>query len=78
MENSLELAKDILARALDIESEGIAADDDMNSLEKWDSLAHMRLILSLEEAYNIEVDADHIVDLVSVQAIGQYLGEITN
>ena len=42
------------------------ADDDLNVLayartETWDSVAHMQLILAIEEAFGITIDADDVV-----------------
>jgi acyl carrier protein len=46
---------------------------DVNNLEgleyqgipAWDSIAHMQLISSLEDAFGIEMDADDIIDFSS-------------
>lgn len=68
----------LLAEALECDPGLIGPEDDMHSLEKWDSLSHMRLILRLEEACGVEMDTDSIVDLVSVQEIRQYLEKFNN
>ncbi len=78
MIDSIQTAISLLALALECEPSVIGPHDDMDSLERWDSLAHMRLIMRLEEIYKVEVDTDSIVDLVSVQAIGQYLDRLNS
>lgn len=78
LEHALAQAIIIVAHVLGCDPENVKADDDMDSLQMWDSLAHMRLILRLEELYDREVDTDSIVDLVSVQAIGHYLSRLDN
>lgn len=35
--------------------------------EKWDSVGHMTLIAALEDAFNIMVDMDDIIDLSSFE-----------
>ena len=37
------------------------------SIQNWDSVGHMRLIASLEEAFDIMMDTDDIIDLSSFE-----------
>ena len=62
-------AREILAETLGCPSADIAMEDSFETLELWDSLAHMRLIARLEEELGHEFDADEIFDLVSVESI---------
>lgn len=44
----------------------ILADDlEYNSIPEWDSIGHMSLIASLEEAFDITMDTDDIVEFSS-------------
>lgn len=64
-----EKVKKILSRVLDI---NIAIIDDGTSAEtisNWDSLAHLNIIMSLEEAFSVEFDAEHISDMISYTSI---------
>ncbi len=45
----------------------------MENTEAWDSLAHMDVILSIEQHYGINLDGDEIADMQSVQAIANVL-----
>ena len=45
----------------------------MENTEAWDSLAHMDVILSIEQHYNINLEGDEIADMQSVQAIANTL-----
>ena len=42
-------------------------------IPRWDSLAHMMLIVRLEETYNIQLSGDEIADMTSVGAARQTL-----
>jgi acyl carrier protein len=44
------------------------ATDDLRyaSIPEWDSVAHMALIAALEEAYDIMIDTDDVLDMSSV------------
>ena len=40
-----------------------------DTLEKWDSLQHMNLILALEEEFGVQFTDSQIVDMLNVQLI---------
>ena len=43
------------------------------SFQPWDSVAHLTLIMSLEQAYDIEFEPDQIRSLTSVPALSSAL-----
>jgi acyl carrier protein len=43
--------------------------------EGWDSVAHMNLILAIEEAFGINLDADDVVEMSSYAAAARVLRE---
>ena len=51
-----------------------------NKIPEWDSIGHMELIASLEEAYDITMEMDDIIDLSSykkgLEILGKYEVEI--
>ncbi|MBF0449329.1 MAG: acyl carrier protein [Candidatus Magnetomorum sp.] len=61
-----------------VEALGISEEDVVNTLEynsipQWDSVAHMQLIAALEEAFDIMLDTDDIIDMSSVAKARQIL-----
>lgn len=42
-------------------------------IPRWDSLAHMMLIVRLEEHYKIQLSSDEIVDITSVGVLRKIL-----
>lgn len=44
-----------------------------NSIEKWDSVAHMTLVAELENRFNIMLDTDDIIDMSSVAKSAEIL-----
>lgn len=49
---------------------GLAGDYDVDSLEyrgidKWDSLAHMTLVAEIEDAFDVMIDTDEVIDMSS-------------
>ena len=59
----------VLAKVFEIEEGQIGADFGPQSIEKWDSAGHMRLIMALEEAFDVMFDDDDVEALVSVATI---------
>lgn len=56
----------LFAEALEIDPALVTDDLQYNSIGEWDSVAHMRVIAALEEAYDILIDTDDIIDMSSV------------
>jgi len=54
------------AEALMIDPAIVKDDLQYNTIKEWDSVAHMTLIAALEEAFDIMLDTDDIIDMSSV------------
>jgi acyl carrier protein len=65
----------LIAAALQVPDEQINAGLAFGDLLQWDSMGHMEVMLSLEEQFGIEIDAEIIGSLTSVSAISSYLKE---
>lgn len=64
----------IIAKALKFSPHVVVSDAmTMANTSDWDSLAHMELVLDIEEQYGINLTADNIVAMRSVKAICQIL-----
>ena len=57
---------ELFAEALEVDLALVTDDLQFNSIKEWDSVAHMRLIAALEEAYDILIDTEDIIDMSSV------------
>jgi len=51
----------------------ICLDDSIDTIEEWDSMLHMELIIALEESYSIRIEPEDIVTLTGVKSIQDYL-----
>ncbi|MDC2963857.1 acyl carrier protein [Gammaproteobacteria bacterium] len=65
----------ILSRVLRIKAEDLRDDMSMEEISSWDSLSHMDLVVSLEEAYNLEFTMDEIMELRSIAKIRKIIRE---
>ena len=54
------------AEALQIDPELITDDVKYQSIPEWDSISHMVLITELEDAFDISIDTDDVIDMNSV------------
>ena len=69
MENSLEQKiKNIMATVFEISVEMINNESSSETIESWDSLRHMNLVMTLEEEFNIVFTDDDIVKMINYQS----------
>lgn len=61
----------VLASALGIPDDLVHDDFDRMDSEEWDSLAHVRLTLALEEEFEVRFDDEELSLLSSVEAIAR-------
>ena len=74
-------AKDIIrTRAIDVFSRVFSADpatiDDRTSpetLQEWDSLAHVQLVVELEKAFGVDIPPDEALELEHFKGVVDYL-----
>ncbi|MGN0914867.1 MAG: acyl carrier protein [Succinivibrio sp.] len=50
--------------ALEVDAEGVESLE-YQGVESWDSVGHMSLVAAIEDAFDIQMDTDDIVDLSS-------------
>jgi citrate synthase len=64
---------ELLARSLRIPRGELKDDLEYGEIRQWNSLAHVNLMLALEEAYGLPIDEDRMVELTSVRAIKDFV-----
>jgi acyl carrier protein len=74
MNNTNKLIK-VFTDSLGIKEEAITDDLQYNSIPEWDSVAHMSLIAELEEAFDIMLDTDDIIDMSSLSKAKEILAK---
>ena len=76
MENKLEeQIKDIMSAVFEIPEEEIKDDSSTDTIESWDSLKHMKLIVALEEELNVIFSDNDIIELDNLKNIFRVLSE---
>jgi acyl carrier protein len=53
----------------------LSDEDSPETLDGWDSVNHLNLMLALEAEFDVQFEADEIAELTSVGAIRKRLGD---
>lgn len=72
----LEEARRIVADALHVDPSTIGADAGVTDTEGWDSIAHVNIMLALEERAGGALPAEKVAHLLTVAAIADFLASI--
>lgn len=67
--------KQVMAQVFRIPANEIGDDAKINHLRNWDSLGHITLILALEDLFRVRISAENIIELLSLEAIEQFLAQ---
>lgn len=59
----------ILSSLLNVPRDRLSRESSRETLDPWDSLKHMHLVLALEEEFGIEFDDHEVADLSSAAAL---------
>lgn len=62
-----------IAETLELPPEKITSQTSSDTIEAWDSLKHLDIVLNVERTYNVKFKTSEISELVSVERIEQAL-----
>jgi len=69
--------KDVFMECLGIPSDIVIDELEYASIPQWDSVAHMSLIIALEDEFDIMIETDDVIDMSSfkmaVEIVNKYL-----
>ena len=66
----------IMAQALRLPVERIGADAAIGTVPNWDSTAHMRMMIALEDEFGIALDETRMVEMTSLAKIRDTVAEL--
>ncbi len=69
-------ARELLAGALNLPEQQVDSSTMIGVTQQWDSLAHMRLMLALEEALGSELDMEAVVNIASLSDVEAMLAVV--
>ena len=65
----------VVSQVMGVPIEELNEDSSPDTIEPWDSLKHMNLILALEEEFEVQFSDENILEMLSVQLIIEILKE---
>ena len=65
--------KNVMALVFEMEQYQIPDSASTSTIDNWDSLNHMNLIVALEEEFNILFNDEEIVEIISLEAVEKTL-----
>lgn len=75
MQQQEQKLKEVLSRIFNVSLDTITEDASPDTIENWDSLRHMNLVLALEEEFGVEFTDDQVVEILSYKLIKIVLKE---
>jgi acyl carrier protein len=66
----------IMAEVLRLPADRIGADAAIGTVPNWDSTAHMRMMIALEDAFGIALDESRMVEMTSFAKIRSVVAEM--
>lgn len=67
--------KDVMATVLGIAADSINEDTSMDTVEDWDSIKHMNLVLAIEEEFGVSIPDEDAANITSYPLIRLVLNE---
>ena len=68
--------KEVLSNVLGVSIEEINDDSSPDSLDQWDSLSHIKLVMAIESEFEVELSPEDSMDMLSVKLIRMILEDV--
>jgi acyl carrier protein len=69
--------KKIMSQIFEVDQASIIAESSPETIDRWDSLKHMQLVLALEEEFGFQFPDEMIADLIRFDVIEKSVWELT-
>jgi acyl carrier protein len=66
--STLEQVRDIASDIFGIKADKISAESSPKTIENWDSLQHLNLVLALEEKFGVQFEPEDIEEMQNIGA----------
>ena len=63
----------IVSNSLGVPCDTISLESTQETIEQWDSLNHLTLMLAIESEFNVKIPTDKMLELTSVKKIVDFL-----
>ena len=75
MQSSEGKLKQVFADVFGVNSSAINENSSVDTIEKWDSFNHMKLVLALEEQFNVRFQTNQTIEMLSYPLVKVVLSE---
>ena len=62
-----------IAGVMELDPGTLTEDTAYGTIEKWDSLMHMRMVMEIEEEYDVEIPIEEIADIRTLKDFYKYI-----
>ena len=62
-----------IAGVMEVEPDSLTEDTGYGTIEKWDSLMHMRIVMEIEEEYDVEIPLEDIPNIKTLKDFYKYI-----
>ncbi|MDT3386357.1 MAG: acyl carrier protein [Bacteroidota bacterium] len=62
-----------IAGVMEVDPKKLNENTSYGSIEKWDSLMHMRMVMEIEEEYDVEIPIDEIPSIKTLKDFYKYI-----
>ena len=69
MKVDIEAIKSTIATTLEVPVQGLGANSSSQTIEAWDSIGHINVVMALEQRFNVKFTMDEIVQIQNVSTI---------
>ena len=73
MENMEKKIRKVMAAVFGIDESAIEEDSSPDSLEEWDSIKHLNLVMALEEEFKIKFSDSEMIEIMNYKLINLIL-----
>ena len=70
-----ERVRKVVSQVFGLAADSITDDSSVDTIEKWDSLSHINLILALEGEFGVSLTPEDVMEMLSVKLIRMILAE---
>ena len=70
--------KEVISNVLGVPIDAINDNSSPDSIDKWDSLSHLNLVMAIEVEFDVELTPEDSMDMLSVKLIRMILSDTLN
>ena len=67
--------KSVMSAVFEMQVEHLTEDSSPDTIESWDSLKHMNMVVALEDEFSVQFTDDNIIELINMKLVMEVLLE---